>query len=314
MDKKEFLQQVEAQIRTYLPEAHRNAKVLVGEFAVGGEMRHGFALLEEGKEKTPALDLESFYENAREGVPLPEVLQELAHDYCALYDQDLDVQVMHMDQEQFFDSLHVAVLNFKKHKDVIRQAPYLEINDLAVIPMLRLPTGTSIPVNLEVAEQIQMSGDLILAKALANHSTVFPPVFMRLSDMAVNGETWIDLQSSEVLQGESRDMVYVLMNREHAYGASTIADKRLLGQISRKLGDDFYILPSSMSELLIIPGNGTDPAALKLVVEEETSKRRDCIDFLSENVYFYHSKSKEVELFDGEHHRENVHSKTDLER
>jgi len=70
---------------------------------------------------------------------------------------------------------------------------------------------------------------------------------------------------------------------------------------AERAGGDFYILPSSIHEVLIVPDNGMmDLAALENMVREVNATTVDPSEKLTDNVYHYDSKDKIFEL--GEKH------------
>lgn len=103
---------------------------------------------------------------------------------------------------------------------------------------------------------------------------------------------------SDVLMGlnpdfESNDapMLYVATNRtRNVYGAGVLANEEFLLDIRNKVGGDFYILPSSIHEVLILTDMSSDPAELRQMVMgiNENVVRPD--EVLSNNVYLYNGK------------------------
>lgn len=49
-----------------------------------------------------------------------------------------------------------------------------------------------------------------------------------------------------------KEPFYMLSNTDNLYGAAVLVDKQLLSQVGRKLEEEFYILPASMSDLIIV--------------------------------------------------------------
>lgn len=70
-----------------------------------------------------------------------------------------------------------------------------------------------------------------------------------------------------------------------------------MDQAAEKLGGDFYILPSSIHEILLVPDNG-DKAAddLRDMVREVNATQVSPEEKLTDNVYHYDSKEHIFEL------------------
>lgn len=82
---------------------------------------------------------------------------------------------------------------------------------------------------------------------------------------------------------------YVLTNGWRLYGASIILYQDYLGSLAERMGEDLYILPSSIHEVIAVSAAGGDPFGLQDIVKvingSEDLIRRD--DVLSNNVYRY---------------------------
>ena len=88
---------------------------------------------------------------------------------------------------------------------------------------------------------------------------------------------------------------YVLTNQERFNGASLILLPEVLERIAGILQDSYYILPSSIHEVLIVPLS-VSPSAAEL--EELVRSVNDTIvednDFLSDKVQFYDERIKDL--------------------
>ena len=82
--------------------------------------------------------------------------------------------------------------------------------------------------------------------------------------------------------------LYVCSNESKVFGAATVLYDGLLSSFGRKLGSDFYILPSSVHEVLFVPArDGMDVMELSQMVREVNSTEVSVQDYLSDSVYYY---------------------------
>ena len=106
------------------------------------------------------------------------------------------------------------------------------------------------------------------------------------------------LETGEPLQ-MSDDMlpVFVLSNDHAMQGASLITLPDLLDQIGDIIQDDFYILPSSLHEVLIVPQHfdNVDLDALSEMVQSVNESQVAAEDLLSDKVQHYDTKSHLLE-------------------
>ncbi len=111
---------------------------------------------------------------------------------------------------------------------------------------------------------------------------LFRPLESVLHDMQ-EGAEWPD-----VPEERSGPPVYVLTNIHKANGAVYMAAPDVLRRIGKRLGKDFYILPSSIHECLILPDTGEeDEEMLNALVSMVNLEYLDEKDVLTDHVYYY---------------------------
>ena len=89
----------------------------------------------------------------------------------------------------------------------------------------------------------------------------------------------------------------VLSNEEKTYGAAVILYPDLLERISEKLQSGFYLLPSSVHEMImVISEDMQDKDKLRLMVQEINLTQVPEEEILTDSVYYYNRLTKEVEL------------------
>ncbi len=84
---------------------------------------------------------------------------------------------------------------------------------------------------------------------------------------------------------------YVLTNEGNRYGAAGLLRKDILESFAEQSGGNFYILPSSIHELILLPEDFTVNAeCLKEMVKEVNQEAVIREEWLSESVYYYDFK------------------------
>ena len=88
--------------------------------------------------------------------------------------------------------------------------------------------------------------------------------------------------------------MYVLSNESLSNGASALFYPQMREKIAEELNGDFFVLPSSVHETLIIPDNGNmDYQELKVMVNEVNCTEVADTDILTGEVYFYDCERRE---------------------
>lgn len=78
-----------------------------------------------------------------------------------------------------------------------------------------------------------------------------------------------------------------------------MATPEIFDHFSTKLEMNFYILPSSIHETILIPDDSTkmvDYKHLKEMVKEVNETQVDEVERLSDHVYYYDRKAKEISI------------------
>lgn len=81
-------------------------------------------------------------------------------------------------------------------------------------------------------------------------------------------------------------MLYVMSNMTRQFGASVIADSFLMKEAYKKLGEPFYVIPSSIHEVLLLPkSNVEDPEVLLWMVCEVNQEKVPVCERLANHIY-----------------------------
>ena len=117
-----------------------------------------------------------------------------------------------------------------------------------------------------------------------NMKALYPAKLISLEG-ALLGEGRNILESDE----EPMEGLYTLMiDGLHSFGASTLAYEGVAEKIRELFGSGYYILPSSLHEVIILKDDGTaDEKGLKDMVVQANSTVVDPSDVLSDSVFYF---------------------------
>ena len=89
--------------------------------------------------------------------------------------------------------------------------------------------------------------------------------------------------------------LYVLSNPYRHFGASTILYDRVLEDISNLLNEDFYVLPSSIHEVIILPKSfSPDLADINKMIIDINNTAVSHEEVLSDHAYYYSRKERKL--------------------
>ena len=90
--------------------------------------------------------------------------------------------------------------------------------------------------------------------------------------------------------------MYVLGNRKKLFGAAVILYDGVLEKLAEMLGSSFFLLPSSIHEMIAVPDNGAPKAEeLGEMVCEINATQVDPEDVLTDSVYYFSRKNRKLE-------------------
>ena len=181
------------------------------------------------------------------------------------------------------------MINKEKNAELLSEVPHQTIaDDLAVVARFRTGENASFLVKSDLCGTLRMTPEEILDIARANsrsHGFSFRPMNDVLTDM-MSGFGVSSDYTDELKIDPDGPQLYVLTNREKVEGAVLGTDRNIMSAIHEALGKDFYVLPSSRHELLIIPESpDVDPRDLEAMVQEVNRIEVSAEDFLSDHIY-----------------------------
>lgn len=194
------------------------------------------------------------------------------------------------DFERAKERIIMTLINREHNKDLLEKVPYIDITgDLVVIfkynVMSKLGQAANIVIRNEHAKKWGVSPEALYSIAETNTARLFPPEVIKLASFV-----------SERLDAPVADVgYYILTNKQHLAGATTLAYPLLMKRLCRAYQcKKLLILPSSVDELLIYPAKDEEDldgmAKESLNMVHEVSATLDPKDFLSDSVYVYDSQ------------------------
>lgn len=295
MEYQRFLEQITAKIQAQVREGTQ-----VWVFPVqknNGVFFDSLSILEQGETVSIAIYLNSYYREYQGGTSLEQITREILDCYqrgMTLEQPDLSSFFV---SEQARQRIVCRLINYEKNKGLFSRIPHRRFLDLAIVYYYLLewqePGAATILISNEHLRLWDMEEELLYETARNNTRALFHWYFASMEELleAVMGE--------ETEHGEETLPLYVLTNQEKKYGAVWMTEPQVLEDIGKVLQQDFYILPSSVHECMIVPDNG-DPQAgiLREMVEEINREHVAPEEILSDSVYRYDRKVKKLTLIE----------------
>lgn len=266
-------------------------------------------LLKEGRNFVPNIYLKPYYEAYLNGTKMDDIANSL----CSVYNNTL-VPIVREDFQYSYEEMKPYIVfrlvNFNKNKRLLTMIPHMKYLDLAItFHCLVRDDEEGIGTIRITREHMELwKADLEEVYQLAVHNTkrIFPAtirsmeeVIMGMITPEINIET--EEYSNELLYQvigkpteHKQNMMYILSNHKGINGATCMLYENTLREFAEKVKSDFYILPSSIHELILIPmDNKINAEELTRMVQEVNQTQVEEEEVLSNHVYYY-SKAKKA--------------------
>lgn len=246
---------------------------------------------------TMHFELDKYCDMVSVGVPTSEIAFALAREA-----NDAHLHAPNLrSPEELQRSLYCTVANADMHKELMVGRPYMKVQDLVVVPRCKISEDargmSSFAVTDEHLGLIQLTREEVMERAMAN--TVQEGFQLQTMGEMMRGLVGglPDEMQDEMLATPVTPSVYVLTNATRMDGAVAIACPEALEEAKKTIGEDFYILPSSRHEVLLVPHSLTDsPKDLEDMVKAVNATTVSREDFLSDHVYSYDGLTKSVSM------------------
>lgn len=234
----------------------------------------------------------------------------------------------YLDYEQVRPHLICRLVSVQ-NQALLRKVPFARaVGDLMAVPCFYRQeedggkSGTA--VTLFWAAQWEVEPGQLLQDAVSNMQKVLPPVIRPMSDLMEspmrgslrsalfpalkrmfirNPEHDLDQLAKVLSQRMGRHMqeksllepMWVLGNDAWLFGAASILFPGVLAEFAERIGRNFYILPSSIHEVILLPEGRAETRELLYRMVQSSNRNLDPARFLSNCVYYYDRINMEIQ-------------------
>lgn len=259
----------------------------------------GLAIQESDSNIAPCIYLEDFYSDYEEG---DKNIEDIAEEIICFYHKnrvthDFNVSML-TDYSRVRPVLRGRLINTERNAERLKAMPHREFFDLSLIYCVEIPGPDNQGVgNIQVwDEHMELWGvteQELYSRVMENMAAFDRASIVNMADILTNmQECPVEMAAEEIFP------MYVLTNQSKCNGAVQILNSMALEEAAGIVGSDFFILPSSIHETILIPAveSGGTPADLARMVHEvnETVLSED--EFLSSHVYRYCTRTGQIQI------------------
>lgn len=257
-----------------------------------GIVMDGMVFACKGADTQPILYLEEYYRLWMRGVPLEQLAEKMIWTYTRHRERIQVGRELLENYEQAEKNIFYQLIHYEKNRERLKELPHRRVLDLAMVFYLRViqenERGTVLIRN-DILERWGISRDTLEENARRRSWEKLPAQLITLEEI-------LGLGGEELTAADGRNVpMYILTNQARSLGAGVILYPGLLKEISRILGEEFYILPSSIHECILVPESmHYDQKELARMVKDINREHVSLQEVLSDSVYRYRREEDRI--------------------
>lgn len=295
-----FVEKLEAGIyeATGIPRENIHFEKEGGKYApVGDRLLVKFAEHEDAWEVC-GLYTQELFKAYQEGSPMEEIMKEITDDLervrkAKIYEKTKVLK----DYEKTKKRLFIRLLNADKYAEDLKDAVYKTLGDIALVLYMKVTEYqgcvTSTKIRQGMLGQWKKDSDEVFKEALLNTYFMSPPRIYRWEQMIFNpeyeGESFMNVGDNSKLTKEA--MGNCLSTTKKTNGAVAVFLPGVAQRLAYLLDSDFYMVFTSVHEVMIHNDRNVEPADLQCVLADTIKEATPKEDYLTSRIYQYNRES-----------------------
>lgn len=293
-----------------------------------GVTKDAFVIMEDGFNIAPTLYLDPYYEMAKTGVSLNAICHQIWDAYFEnRADHSIDIRFF-TNYSSVRERLVCKLINYEKNRALLEDIPCQRFLDLAIVCycLIRMDDfhgSATILVHYSHLELWNITEDELFFAAMENTPKLLESQLKNLNEMLggtipddllpdadfeldaeAESDTKFELDAESAWDVESRlhegfglddegsvcsaPPMYVLSNDRNYFGAVCLLYHGLLKKYSDQFQSDFFILPSSIHEVILVPTLDSEGSEeFSRMVREVNRSSLLPEEILSDHAYYY---------------------------
>ena len=313
MNYNEFMDYVKEYVADYLPEKFVNAEVMINQTVKNNDVElDGLTILNPDSNMSPNIYLNTYYEEYQQGREMEDIVADIADRYIEHiepreeYAMKLSVSDF-SNYDKIKDYIYPRVCNLESNRKRLADIPHTVKEDLAITYHVKVNSDKeavgSFAIHNGLLKVYGVDLETLHHQAMNNMETLSPPTFQSLTEVMIEImapdfamreripiEEAKELMRDAVPQGGPS--VYCLSNESKLNGAAYIINEDIQKMVSEKIGGDYYVLPSSVHEVLVVPKS--EDMSIEELENMVQSVNVSCVsadEILSDHIYQYDAKT-----------------------
>lgn len=260
-------------------------------------IQHGLLFDHINSNVAPRIYLDEYYQEYLDGVPLNKIITDI----YSLYQRVSVVPSLDVNRLFSFDNIKNKIVyrlvNYKKNEERLSQNPHIRFHDLAIEFYIQFNvsdfSSASCSITNSHLDLWKKTKEEIYAYAKENTHRLYPVSLISLGNFLLNRlPASADIDSSELTALDAIGFK-ILTNVHQLHGAACILYDHVLELIGLELQENYYVIPSSTHEVLILQESTAKHCpSLSDMIQEVNATTVDMEDVLADHPYYYDRSSK----------------------
>lgn len=287
----EFRQMLVVKIKDFLPVKYKDYVADIYAINKINGKRDGLCLVDKGKSMSasPVIYVDELYAHYLKTGSLADTMKKAADIViegfaCTSTECSIDLSK---------DNIVLVLINYERNKNLLESVPHIKFLDLAFVfrwivrkDKCGIAGGL---INNEIANAFGLTDNELFEAAKEHTRRILPPKVESLTNAIKKLAP-----TEEIPNDEAAVPVYILSNEAAIEGAACVVYTDILKQLKEKLGENLYLIPSSINEMLVVPQSFVEPDRVRNMVREVNFTTVADDEQLSDNVYLYDGEVKLV--------------------
>ncbi|MCI8314327.1 MAG: hypothetical protein HFH74_04610 [Lachnospiraceae bacterium] len=269
-----------------------------------GVVLRGLTVTQDDSNISPTIYLNSYYEEYIKGrATLVNVVNDVMDTYRRnKVNQSVDMRYF-LNYESVKERVIYKLVNTEKNKELLEDVPHIEFLDLSIIFQCLVAQEdlgrASILIHNVHLKLWEVSVDTLYQAAKENTQ--------RLQEYEIKGITEVlrDIMCAEEVENIADEdcisafsgsvPMYVLSNKNRVEGAACMLYPNLIRDFAEAIQSSFYIIPSSIHELLLLPTEHLEESQeIKHMIREINDTQVSVEEVLSYSLYLYDKEEQRI--------------------
>lgn len=298
-----FKNVAEEKFLSFMPESYQDMEVRVKSVNKINQKKDGLYLVRRDGEKNtfPTIYINDIYDDYLKTGDLQGALQNAAEAMDRAF-KEIPIPKMYISTAK--DSIIFQLVNTAQNEEMLSKMPHREFQDLSIIYrwVADVADGgmASAAVNNYLAGELGMDEEQLFKAAVENTRRILPPVIKPM-DQVICEMLLSDGMPQEMVDTITGGMpanqtMWVISNQSRVNGASSMLYEDQLHELAERIGNDLYILPSSVHEVIAVSTVMGGPEELAQIVNEINMDQVELDERLSNQVYHYDKDLRQITL------------------